>query len=76
MLSIKGKPNDLVARIKNTAFFKPVWDELDDMLRAELYMGRSIEIVERFCGEGGILEEKLKPYKASVEKLVTTKLSV
>ncbi|KAK5992862.1 Adenylosuccinate lyase [Cladobotryum mycophilum] len=48
----EGKPNDLVSRIRNTEFFKPVWDELDDMLQAELYIGRSVEIVERFCGEG------------------------
>ncbi|KAK1765642.1 L-Aspartase-like protein [Phialemonium atrogriseum] len=72
----EGKPNDLVSRIKNTEFFKPVWDELDDMLRAELYMGRSVEIVERFCGGGGIVEEKLKRYKSSVENLATAQLAV
>jgi len=72
----EGKPNDLVSRIKNTEFFKPVWDELDDMLRAELYIGRSVEIVERFCGEGGIVEEKLKRYQSSIEKLATAELVV
>ncbi|KAH6605506.1 hypothetical protein Trco_004659 [Trichoderma cornu-damae] len=69
----EGKPNDLVSRIKSAEFFRPVWDELDDMLRAELYIGRSVEIVERFCG---IAEEKLKPYKSSVEKLATAELVV
>ncbi|RYP11180.1 hypothetical protein DL765_007867 [Monosporascus sp. GIB2] len=72
----EGKPNDLVSRIKNTEFFKPVWDELDDMLRAELYIGRSVEIVERFCGEGGIVEEKLKRYRSCIEKLGTAELVV
>ncbi|RYP91289.1 hypothetical protein DL770_002607 [Monosporascus sp. CRB-9-2] len=72
----EGKPNDLVARMKNTEFFKPIWHELDDMLRPELYIGRSVEIVERFCGEGGIVEEKLKPYKDSIEKSTTAELNV
>jgi len=46
------------------------------MLRAELYIGRSVEIVERFCGEGGIVEEKLKRYKSSIEKAATAELVV
>lgn len=46
------------------------------MLRAELYMGRSVQIVERFCGGGGIVEEKLKRYKSSVENLATAQLAV
>lgn len=33
---MQGKPNDLVARIKGTEFFKPIWVELDSMLRPEL----------------------------------------
>lgn len=43
------------------------------MLQAGLYIGRSTEIVERFVK---IAEDKLKPYKASVDKLTTAKLSV
>jgi len=72
----EGKGNDLVSRIKATEFFKPIWAELDDMLRSELYIGRSIEIVERFCGEGGVLDEKIKSYKAIIEKSATAELSV
>lgn len=71
-----GKPNDLVARIKATEFFKPIWAGLDDMLKAELYIGRSVEIVERFCAEGGVLDKKIKPYKAFIEKATTAELSV
>lgn len=63
-------------RIKRTEFFKPIWPELDDMLRPELYIGRSVEIVERFCGEGGVMEEKLKRYKDSIEKSTTAELNV
>lgn len=32
----EGKPNDLVERIRSNAFFKPIWGELDGMLKAEL----------------------------------------
>ncbi|RYP13418.1 hypothetical protein DL767_010776 [Monosporascus sp. MG133] len=73
----KGQPNDLVARMENTRVFKPIWQELDDILRPELYIGCSVEIVEGFCGEGGIImEEKLKRYKDSIEKSTTAELNV
>lgn len=72
----EGKGNDMVARIKSTDFFKPIWGELDDMLRSELYTGRSAEIVERFCGPGGVLEGKIRPYKAFVDGAATAELNV
>lgn len=72
----EGKQNDLVARIRATEYFKPIWDELDAMLDSKLYTGRSVEIVERFCGEGGVLEQKIKPYKAFVDVAVTAELNV
>ncbi|CAI4214391.1 unnamed protein product [Parascedosporium putredinis] len=72
----EGKPNDLVARIRATEFFKPVWDELDEMLRADLYTGRSVEIVEKYCGANGVVAQKIKPYMAVIEKSKTTELNV
>lgn len=72
----EGKPNDLVSRMKGSEFFRPIWGEIDDMLRAELYIGRSVEIVERFCGEEGVLERKIKPYRAFIEKATTAELNV
>lgn len=72
----EGKPNDLVTRIKDTDFFKPIWGEIDNMLRPELYIGRSIEIVERFCSGGGVVEEKLQRYMISIENLTTAELNV
>lgn len=72
----EGKPNDLVARIKATGFFRPIWEELDGMLKADLYIGRSVEIVERFCGEGGVLEGKIQRYRHFLEEAVTTELNV
>jgi adenylosuccinate lyase len=72
----EGKSNDLVERIKATPFFKPIWSDLDEMLKPSLYIGRSVEIVERFCGAGGVLDKKIQPYKAVVEKTATAELHV
>ncbi|PKS08423.1 hypothetical protein jhhlp_005134 [Lomentospora prolificans] len=72
----EGKPNDLVERIKATEFFEPIWGSIDDMLRPELYIGRSVDIVERYCGPGGVVEKKIQPYKAIFEKSATTELEV
>lgn len=58
----QGKPNDLVSRIQSNDFFKPIWGDIDGMLKADLYIGRSVEIVERYCGAGGPVETKLAPY--------------
>ena len=33
-VKFEGKENDLVARIRNTKYFEPIWAELDDMLAA------------------------------------------
>jgi adenylosuccinate lyase len=72
----EGKPNDLVPRIKATNFFQPIWGDIDEMLRPELYIGRSVEIVERYCGPEGVVEKKIQPYKADVEKSATMELNV
>lgn len=72
----KGEPNDLVARIKGTSFFSPIWDEIDDLLRSELYIGRSVDIVERFCGIGGVVHGKIQAYQDFIEKSATSELMV
>ncbi|KAJ4246283.1 hypothetical protein ACHAPJ_011747 [Fusarium lateritium] len=72
----EGGSNDLVERLKTNEFFKPVWGELDEMLKPELYTGRSVDIVERYCGPGGVIEKKIQPYKAIFEKAKTTELNV
>lgn len=72
----EGKPNDLVSRIKSTEFFKPIWGELDSMLDARLYTGRSVAIVEKYCGAGGPVELKLVPYIKYITETSTAELSV
>lgn len=72
----EGKANDMVSRIKATEFFKPIWEDLDGMLDASLYTGRSAEIVERFCGEGGVLAKKVQRYMNHIQNAATAELSV
>ena len=72
----EGKKNDLIERIKKTEFFKPIWGELDDLLDPVKFIGRCPEQVLRFCGEGGEVQEALKPYKTSIEKSEDVELSV
>ncbi len=40
------------------------------------YIGRSIEIVERYCGAGSPVEEKLAPYMKYISETTTAQLSV
>ncbi|KAI2643648.1 L-Aspartase-like protein [Xylaria nigripes] len=72
----EGKSNDLVLRIKGTQFFQPIWNELDGMLDPRLYTGRSVEIVDRYCGPGGPVEARLAPYRTYVTETSTADLSV
>ncbi|EDU41019.1 PurB Adenylosuccinate lyase [Pyrenophora tritici-repentis] len=72
----EGKPNDLVDRIRKTDFFKPIWGELDNMLDSKLYTGRSEEIVEKFCGAGGILAQKLGKYQDYIQGAKVSELNV
>lgn len=69
----QGASNDLVERIKKTEYFKPVWDELDAMMEPKLYIGRSVEIVEKFSG---VLDKKLEPYMEHIGKAGTAQLNV
>jgi adenylosuccinate lyase len=65
-----------VSRIKSNEFFKPIWDDLDGMLKAELYTGRSADIVEKYCGAGGAVEKALAPYKEYIKGATTAELNV
>lgn len=46
------------------------------MLDAKLFTGRSAEIVERYVGPGGPVENKLDKYKNYVESTATAELNV
>lgn len=76
MVKNQGRKNDLIERIKATEYFKPVWDEIDSLLDPKLFVGRSAEIVEKYCGKGGAVEEKLAPYMDQIVKAGTAQLNV
>lgn len=46
------------------------------MLKAELYIGRSVEIVEKYCGHGGPIEKALAPYSEYIKGSSTAELNV
>jgi adenylosuccinate lyase len=72
----RGGKNDLIKRIKTTKYFKPVWDDIDSLLDPKLFIGRSVEMVEKYCGKGGSVEEKLAPYMDYITKAGTVQLNV
>ncbi|KAK8034538.1 hypothetical protein PG993_009533 [Apiospora rasikravindrae] len=72
----EGGENDLVERIKNTEYFKPVWGDIDGMMDPKLYVGRAPEIVQRYAGQGGPVEVKLAPYMTQILGTKTAQLNV
>ncbi|KAG6240775.1 hypothetical protein E4U25_007460 [Claviceps purpurea] len=72
----EGKPNDLIERIRGNEYFKPIWGELDSMLQPELYIGRCVEIVNKYCGPSGVVEKALAPYQQYILKSTTAQLNV
>ncbi|KAL8653645.1 MAG: hypothetical protein Q9226_003769 [Calogaya cf. arnoldii] len=75
-MKTKGTKNDLIERIKGDEFFKPIWDDLDGMLDPKLFIGRSAEIVEKYCGSNGPLTRKLEKYKDYIDSTATATLAV
>lgn len=73
VVKMEGKPNDMIERIRNTAYFAPVHDILDEVLDPSLYIGRSATIVERLVGKA---ETALSPYADYLSKAETAQLSV
>ena len=72
----EGGENDLVERIKNTEYFKPVWNDIDGMMDPKLYVGRAPEIVQRYAGQGGPIDLKLAPYMQKILGTTTAQLNV
>lgn len=72
-----GLPNDLIERIKNTKFFDPIKDEIDEMLDPKNFIGRCPEQVVRYCQDPeGEVQTALKPYKKYIEVSSAVELSV
>lgn len=70
----QGGKNDLIERIKATEFFRPIWAEVDEILDAVNFIGRSPEQVVRFVEKD--VTPALAPYKKYIEESGAVELSV
>lgn len=44
----EGGDNDLIQRVRNTEYFKPIWGELDALLDPSTFVGRAPQQTEKF----------------------------
>ncbi|CAN6600500.1 hypothetical protein TRVA0_001S08944 [Trichomonascus vanleenenianus] len=44
----EGGDNDLIERVKNTEYFKPIWGEIDQILDPSTFIGRAPQQTEKF----------------------------
>lgn len=58
-----GKDNDLVERIRNDSYFKPIMNKLDTILDAKTFIGRAPEQVTEF------IEEEVNPILKNYENV-------
>ncbi|ORZ38794.1 adenylosuccinate lyase [Catenaria anguillulae PL171] len=61
----EGKPNDLLERIKNTEYFKPIHADLDALLEPSTFVGRAPQQVDKFVK---MVEGKLAKYQEVLAK--------
>jgi len=66
VVKLEGKDNDLIERISKDEFFKPIWGELDELLKPETFVGRAPEQVEQFVNKE--VKEALKPWEGKLGK--------
>ena len=61
-----GKENDLIDRIKKTAYFAPIVPQLDTLLNPSTFVGRAPQQVGSFLKKE--VEPALKPYRELLDK--------
>ncbi|ODV86182.1 hypothetical protein CANARDRAFT_211604 [[Candida] arabinofermentans NRRL YB-2248] len=69
----EGGDNDLIERIKNTEYFKPIWDQLDKLLDPSTFIGRAPQQTEKFVKV--TVGKALEPYQSMINN-EESKLSV
>ncbi|KAF7508664.1 adenylosuccinase ade13 [Endocarpon pusillum] len=74
MVKQEGKSNDLIERIRKDEYFRPIWDELEDLMDARTFVGRAPEQVNKFLRTE--VKEALKPYAEAVGEVKATELTV
>ncbi|KAJ5172737.1 hypothetical protein N7492_005330 [Penicillium capsulatum] len=70
----QGKDNDLLDRIRRTAFFNPILPDLDNLLDAQTFIGRAPQQVEKFTTTE--VAAALKPYASHIARAETSNLHV
>lgn len=69
----EGGDNDLIERIRNTKYFEPIWNDLDNLLNPSTFVGRAPEQTKKFVEND--VAKALAPYKDVITD-VEVKLSV
>ncbi|XP_014673990.1 PREDICTED: adenylosuccinate lyase-like, partial [Priapulus caudatus] len=69
-----GEENDLIERIQESGFFKPIHSQLEQIMDPKSFIGRAPQQVVSFLDDE--VRPALRPYAADVEKVVTTSLNV
>ncbi|KAI9844396.1 MAG: adenylosuccinase ade13 [Sclerophora amabilis] len=72
----EGGDNDLVERIRRTAFFEPILGQLDQLLDPNSFTGRAAHQVEKFTGPGGEVAQALEAYGAALKDTTAAELHV
>ena len=57
----QGGDNDLIERVKANEFFKPIWNELDQLLDPSTFVGRAPQQTEKFVGKD--VKNALQPFQ-------------
>ncbi|OUT23133.1 adenylosuccinate lyase [Pichia kudriavzevii] len=57
----QGGDNDLIERIKNTEYFRPIWNDLDSLLDPSTFIGRAPQQTEKFVNV--TVKEALRDYQ-------------
>ncbi|KAG8806242.1 adenylosuccinase ade13 [Serendipita sp. 401] len=70
----EGKRNDLIDRIRQDEYFKPIWGSLDSLMDPSTFIGRAPEQVHEFIKEW--VNPALKPYEKVLSVAKQVELSV
>lgn len=62
----EGGDNDLIERIKNTEYFKPVHDDLEKLLDPSTFVGRAPEQTDKFVKK--TVAKALEPYQSMINQ--------
>ncbi len=68
VVKIEGKDNDLIDQIRKTEFFRPIIEQLHQLLEPKSFYGRAPQQVDKFTGPRGEVENALKKYEDVVSK--------